>query len=75
MRKGGYLPKNCIAVDKEEYEELKREAELYRMYRKQSKVTTNGVFLAKAEYDELVEKASNFDRICAVRSLCSTEIE
>ena len=35
MRKGGYLPANCVAVDKEEYEELKKEAELYRMYRRQ----------------------------------------
>lgn len=35
MRKGGYLPANCVAVEKEEYDELKRKAELYDMYRRQ----------------------------------------
>lgn len=75
MRKGGYLPANCLAVEKEEYEDLKRKAELYDMYQRQSKVTTlipipslNGVFLPKDEYNDLLKKAEMCDHMIALEN-------
>jgi len=57
MKKGGYLPVGCVAIDKDELEELKKKAELYDMYQKQMKTARNGVFLPKDEYQELLKKA------------------
>ena len=68
MRKGGYLPANCVAVEKEEYEELKRKADLYDMYQRQSKVKTNGIFLAKDEYNDLLKKAEMCDHMIALEN-------
>ena len=67
-RRKDYLPVGNVAIDAEEYEQLKRKAELYDMYQKQVKTTRNGVFMSREEYNELVKKAEMCDHMIALEN-------
>ena len=72
-RRRDYLPVGCVAVDAEEYEQLKRKAELYDMYQKQVKTTRNGVFMSREEYKELLDKAEMCDHMLELERIKANE--
>ena len=73
MNQRKYLPKGYVAVDADELENLRRKAELYDMYARQARATSNGVFLPKDEYNELLKKAEGYDHMIELENKKASE--